>query len=223
MKKALQNEQEAKALLNKDGSYLKNKALQEVTKHKKYIKRKKGINDAKTQASNFEDNKYFSSLSDMEEFQIMQKELPRMEQSLTPEIKKPQSLNNELPPLYKCAEQLKEKVYLLTNGDTLYFYNSKCYDIVSPKDIISIYRTNVDDKIGNAKSLINISQLHKFLCTDNTIAVDELKNDKRAAVLLNGIYDVEEEKLMPHTHKELVFSYINADYVEKQERYDIIR
>lgn len=129
----------------------------------------------------------------------------------------PQNPEKGLPSLYQCAELLKERVHLITYSDSLYYYNGKCYDIAKETDIISLYRSKVDNRVGNEKSLNAINQLLKFLSTDSTIAVKEVRNNKRIAVLRNGIYDVEKEKLKPHTYKEIVFSYVDADYVEGED------
>lgn len=122
-----------------------------------------------------------------------------------------------LPALFKCGELLKEKAHLIKYGECLYVFNGRCYDLIDSNGVISLYRDRVDDRLGYEKNLSSISQLHKFLCTDSSITVGEFRKNKRIAVLRNGIYDVMREKLFPHSHKEIVFSYINADYVECAE------
>lgn len=121
-----------------------------------------------------------------------------------------------LPSLYQCAEALKERTYLINYSDSLYYYNGKCYDIIEKSDtVIRLYRQKVDNRLGGERSLNVIKNLHSFLKTDSNIAVKEFKENRRVAVLDNGIYDVEKQILRPHTPKEIVFSYINANYVEK--------
>lgn len=119
-----------------------------------------------------------------------------------------------LPSLYKCGELIKEKVHLIKYGESLYYFNGRCYDMVDKDGVIKLYRDRVDTKLGNEKNLASINQLHRFLWNDSSIVVEECRNKKRIAVLRNGIYDVMREELFPHSHKQIVFSYVNADYVE---------
>lgn len=206
--RALQNNCEVNSARGKNNNTLKNRALREEEQYRNYIydKRKEPMPED------------FASLNLENNPSIPQNASGSLKSSDQRRSEKVQ-LNNRsdargLPPLYKCAELLKERVHLITYGDSLYYYNGKCYDIVVGNDIISLYRTYVDDKVGSEKNLSSIGQLNMFLCTDSTIAVKEFAKNLRIAVLNNGIYDVMDEKLRPHTHKNVVFSYINADYVE---------
>lgn len=119
-----------------------------------------------------------------------------------------------LPSLYDCAEMLKRRVRLIYYQKNLYAYNGKCYDLLVPDDVIRLYRERVDTKLGGEKSLRCIDQLHKYLCTDSSIATENSISNRRIAVLRNGIFDVMTGTLEDHSHNELVFSYINADYTE---------
>ncbi|MEY8232277.1 phage/plasmid primase, P4 family [Oscillospiraceae bacterium 50-16] len=132
----------------------------------------------------------------------------------TPPPAAPQASNKGLPSLFDCAERLKERIPLIHYQDSLYAYNGFCYDILFPDDVIRLYRERVDDKLGGEKSLSNINQLHKYLCTDGSIRVEEFKSNQRIAVLENGIFDVMTGKLRKHTHKEVTFSYIKAKYLD---------
>lgn len=208
--RALLNNREINSARRKDINTLKSRALQEEEQYRNYIcdkrKRKEPV------ADNFEsfDLKNSSSTSQNASESPKHSDPKRDEKVLS----NSRSDARGLPPLYRCAELLKERVPLITYGDSLYYYNGKCYDIIEGNDIISLYRAYVDDKVGNEKNLSSISQLNMFLCTDRTIAVQEFVKNLRIAVLNNGIYDVMNEKLIPHTHKNVVFSYINAEYVE---------
>lgn len=211
--KALLNNCEVNSIRRKNIKTLKAKALQKEEQCRNYMlqrRKKKGA-----LRKDFESVKLEESAS---------ASLDTPEPSNAPDRQQGERIspNNRgdvrgLPPLHKCAELLKEKVHLITNGESLYYYNGKCYDIIEGNDIISLYRTFVDDKVGNEKNLSSINQLNTFLCTDSTIAVKEFVKNLRIAVLNNGIYDVMDEKLKPHSHKNVVFSYINADYVEGKQ------
>ena len=121
-----------------------------------------------------------------------------------------------LPPLYECAERLKEKVHLVFYQKNLYAFNGRCYDLLSSDDVIRLYRDRVDNQLGGEKSLWAIKQLYQYLLTDTSIAVEKVTCDQnqRVAVLRNGVYDVMRGRLRKHNHKDLVFSWVDAEYCE---------
>lgn len=131
----------------------------------------------------------------------------------TPPPAAPQASAKGLPSLYECAERLKERVHLICYLESLYAYNGRCYDLLFPDDVIRLYREKVDNQLGGEKSLSNINQLHRCLCTDNSIRVEEFRSNQRIAVLENGIFDAETGTLRKHTHKAVTFSYIKAEYL----------
>lgn len=124
-------------------------------------------------------------------------------------------MNKGLPSLYQCAEQLKKKVHLIFHLNSLYGYNGICYDFLYPKDVIRLYRNRVDNQLGGERSLGSIRQLHEYLCTDDSILVNESEDNQRIAVLKNGVFDVETGKLRGHSDKTIVFSYVKANYVDR--------
>lgn len=119
-----------------------------------------------------------------------------------------------LPSLYRCAEQLKEKVELISYQDSLYYYNGKCFDMLNDVGTAKLYRKEVDNSLNGEKSMNTIMQLHKFLTTDSDICMKELHNNMRIAVLNNGIFDVERQRLYAHNPEKITFSYIDAEYVQ---------
>lgn len=127
----------------------------------------------------------------------------------------PPGTNKGLPSLYQCAEQLKKKVRLIFHLESLYGFNGKCFDFLYPKDVIRLYRNRVDNQLGGEKSLGTIRQLHECLCTDDSILVNEIEDNQRIAILKNGIFDVETGELKRHSDKEIVFSFVNANYVDR--------
>lgn len=124
---------------------------------------------------------------------------------------------NGLPSPYQCAELLKEKVYFICYDRALYYFNGRCYDLLSSDDIIRLYRDKVDVTMGYERNLNIFNHVFRTLSTDSSIRVEQLSRDNRVAVLRNGIFDVEYQKLREHSHKEIVFSYIDADYVKDEE------
>ena len=121
-----------------------------------------------------------------------------------------------LPSLYECAERLKEKVHLVFYQKNLYAFNGRCYDLLSCNDVIRLYRDRVDNQLGGEKSLWAIKHLYQYLLTDTSIAAEKgsFGPNQRVAVLRNGVYDVMRGRLRKHNHKDLVFSWVDAEYCE---------
>lgn len=215
--KARKKESDIKSLKNMDDDSLRNKAMRNKKKYHDFVKSKHKNHTFHDDCScllvegsmEYDTSKDIVSLSDGER---EKKKADKVETVNKEQINSRE--NKGLPALFKCGELIKEKAHLMKYGDCLYVYNGKCYDIIDSNGVISLYRDRVDDKLGFEKNLSSISQLYKFLCTDSSIVVEKLPKNRRIAVLRNGIYDVMGEKLFPHSHKEIVFSYINSNYVE---------
>lgn len=161
---------------------------------------------------------------DLEKFIIPRRPSPRVEPEASPVATgtstfagphvDTSSSNNGLPPLYECAERLKERIHLLFYQKNLYGFNGRCYDLLSADDVIRLYRSKVDNKLGGEKSLWGIKQLYQYLLTDSTIAAEKITGSRQIAVLRNGIYDVMTGQLRRHSHKEIAFSWVDAEYCE---------
>lgn len=142
------------------------------------------------------------------------KPLGKLTAGTTPHSAAPPGTNQGLPSLYDCAKLLMKRIPLIIFQGNLYGYNGRCYDFLSPADVIRLYREKVDIQLGGEKNMGSISQLHKFLTTDSRLQINEVECNQHIAVLNNGIFDVEAGKLKQHSDKRIAFSYVNADYVE---------
>ena len=144
-------------------------------------------------------------------------DLPKQQPNIIKEAAKPSKSNKSakgLPPLYECSKNLLNRVRIVNIDDKLYFFNGKCYDPAGKYDIVRLYREKVDEKMGGSSSMYNIFQLKDFLLSDSSICVKEQNFNMRIAVLNNGIYDVERQRLLHHTSDIITFSYIDADFVD---------
>lgn len=170
--------------------------------------------------------KYKKIDKDEPEIECKKELLPELTNEIAPrddnEQKNKPISNKGMPSLYECAEALKERVYIINFDDELRCFNGKCYDCVNSKDIITIYRKKVDNQLSGEKNMNTISQLHRFFTTDPYINIVKIESNQIVSVLNNGIYDVMEEKLTPHNPREILFSYVDANYVEhsKCEHFD---
>lgn len=125
--------------------------------------------------------------------------------------------SNSFPSLHTCALRLLQRVPIRNYGGHLYFYNGICYQSASKSDVISLYRDRVDPCISEEKTMSRISQLSDFILTEKDIVVEDIPNNLHVAILENGIYDVEQQQLSPHTPSLIAFSYIKANFVEDEE------
>lgn len=124
----------------------------------------------------------------------------------------------EMISLFECAEALKQRVSISCIDKGLYVFNKKYYEKIDGDQLMTIYRDKVDRTLHNAKSLNTFRNLYKFLQTDTEIqktidyaAVDDL------AVLENGVFNVRNQKLVPHSEKYMFMYQINASYTEENE------
>lgn len=204
--RAFKHEQDVKYLQKKKTSGLKRRAQRHEQQYYSWKKDKK----KQRKESVFEESDAINSMFlDVQSFTSSQKI-----KSTTPAIS---SEKKGLPSPYECAERLKEHVHFINYNESLYYFNGKCYDRLTTDDIITLYRNRIDKTMGYERNLNIFGHVAKTLSTDSSIKVKRFEMNKHLVVLRNGIYDVEREKLRPHTHKEIVFSYVDADYVEDEK------
>ena len=84
-------------------------------------------------------------------------------------------------------------------------------------DAVRLYRHYVDFNLESDRTMNSIKQLSECLETDTSIPSVSKPLNLRIAVLKNGVYDVENEILLPHSPKYIACHYIDANYVEDKE------
>ena len=141
----------------------------------------------------------------------------RLSSATKENMSKTEKANKGMPSLYMCAEQLKREIKFINYEGNLYYYNGKCYDLIDEKEVARLYIGKIDKKMGGEKNMHILSHVYKYLCIDLDICVQELKRNQRIAVLNNGIFDVEHQLLRHHDSSDIVFSYIDANYVRDAE------
>ena len=109
---------------------------------------------------------------------------------------------------------LKDNNWVYMN-DKLYLYDeeSGCFKVSSKHDtcvLINYYLGGAKTGISKKKDILNIYHL---LTIEPTIQyVGEVPDNQKYINLQNGVWDIEEEKLLPHSHKYMFFNVINASY-----------
>lgn len=114
--------------------------------------------------------------------------------------------------LVELAEEAKKNVHIISCGNTLYYYNNYYYTQLDAKQLIKLYRKYVDYELNNESSLRGYKDLYDCLVTDPQIECSEPEDEPIYAPLENGILDLMEWKLYPHSPDQITFTCIKAKY-----------
>ena len=114
--------------------------------------------------------------------------------------------------LVEVAEEAKKHVHIISYGNTLYYYNNYYYTQLDAKQLIKLYRKYVDYELNNESSLRGYKELYGCFMTDPQIECSEPEDEPIYAPLENGIFDLVEWKLYPHSPDQITFTYIKAKY-----------
>lgn len=114
--------------------------------------------------------------------------------------------------LVEVAEEAKKHVHIISYGNTLYYYNNYYYTQLDAKQLIKLYRKYVDYELNNESSLRGYKELYGCFMTDPQIECSEPEDEPIYAPLENGIFDLVEWKLYPHSPDPITFTYIKAKY-----------
>lgn len=115
------------------------------------------------------------------------------------------------------AGELKKDVHIISYGNTLYYYNKYYYTQLDAKQLIKLYRKHVDYELNNESSLHGYKDLYDCFMTDPKIECNEPEDELIYAPLKNGVFELVEWKLHPHSPDQVTFTYIKAKYAPKAE------
>lgn len=114
--------------------------------------------------------------------------------------------------LVELAGELKKYVHIISYGNILYYHNEYYYTQLDSNQLIKLYRQNVDYELNNKSSLRGYKDLYDCLVTDPQIECSEPEDEPIYAPLENGILDLMEWKLYPHSPDQITFTCIKAKY-----------
>lgn len=114
--------------------------------------------------------------------------------------------------LVETARELKKYIHIISCGGVLYYHNEYYYTQLDSKQLIKLYRQNVDYELNNESSLRGYKDLYDCLVTDPQIECSEPEDEPIYAPLENGILDLMEWKLYPHSPDQITFTCIKAKY-----------
>lgn len=124
----------------------------------------------------------------------------------------------EMMSLYQCAEELKQRVYIVCVQNALYIYNGRNYERIDANQLLKLYRDKVDKTLHCVKNMSALGSLYKFLLTDSTIETTvDYSALNNMAPLKNGVFDVKKQRLKPHSAEYLFMYCIDADYTFDDE------
>ena len=119
--------------------------------------------------------------------------------------------------IVEIAGELKKDVHIISYGNTLYYYNKYYYTQLDAKQLIKLYRKHVDYELNNESSLHGYKDLYDCFMTDPKIECNEPEDELIYAPLKNGVFELVEWKLHPHSPDQVTFTYIKAKYAPKAE------
>lgn len=114
--------------------------------------------------------------------------------------------------LVETTRELKKYIHIISCGGVLYYHNEYYYTQLDSKQLIKLYRQNVDYELNNESSLRGYKDLYECFLTDPQIECSESENGPIYAPLKNGVFELVEWKLHPHSPDQITFTYINAKY-----------
>ena len=114
--------------------------------------------------------------------------------------------------LVETTRELKKYIHIISCGGVLYYHNEYYYTQLDSKQLIKLYRQNVDYELNNESSLRGYKDLYDCLVTDPQIECSEPEDEPIYAPLENGILDLMEWKLYPHSPDQITFTCIKAKY-----------
>lgn len=114
--------------------------------------------------------------------------------------------------LVETTRELKKYIHIISCGGVLYYHNEYYYTQLDSKQLIKLYRQNVDYELNNESSLRGYKDLYDCLVTDPQIECSEPEDEPIYAPLENGILDLMEWKLYPHSPNQITFTCIKAKY-----------
>ncbi len=182
-------------------------------------KNKKGKKGKKKQKNAFNSNENFNIIDASECF----RHAAEYHAATTSEESKPSNSTEkeqfsqptaaEPDSLFGYSELLQQKVDLINVDNKLYYHSGKCYLPLNKRELIRLYRRKVDYTLHGATSLSHISPLYSFLLSDPNI-ITETEENQYLCTLENGIYDVQNKRLYPHSPEFITFSYVKSKYIK---------
>ena len=111
--------------------------------------------------------------------------------------------------------ELNKRVSIISYGNALYYHNGYYYAYLDAEHLIRLYREHVDYELNYESSLYGYKDLYECCVTDPKLQRSEAENEPIYAPLQNGIFDLEKQRLYPHSPDRLTFTCIKAKYDPK--------
>lgn len=113
------------------------------------------------------------------------------------------------------TRELNKRVSIISYGNALYYHNGYYYAYLDAEHLIRLYREHVDYELNYESSLYGYKDLYECCVTDPKLQRSEAENEPIYAPLQNGIFDLEKQRLYPHSPDRLTFTCIKARYDPK--------
>lgn len=140
---------------------------------------------------------------------------PVIEQKPLQQIKKASVMS-----LQEMASAILLKLTIILHDNSLYYYNGRCYQLIEDgEDLLALVRAKISHDAFASVSLKRFPDLFTYMRTDERLIPDSYQKKIRKAVYYvsfqNGILDLKEMKLYPHSPKYLTFYSLDAGWTNK--------
>lgn len=132
-----------------------------------------------------------------------------------PVLKKASKTQYKTQYIVGMTGELNKRVSIISYGNALYYHNGYYYAYLDAEHLIRLYREHVDYELNYESSLYGYKDLYECCVTDPKLQRSEAENEPIYAPLQNGIFDLEKQRLYPHSPDRLTFTCIKAKYDPK--------
>lgn len=119
---------------------------------------------------------------------------------------------NEKDSLMLAGFLLQDNPDVIRVGENMYRYNGKCYDLISDKDLDTMF-LDFCIKYGITKAWpkVNIT-IRAFLVYPGKTKIDKMNDYENLICLNNGILNIHTKEFIPHSRDYYFDSFVNIDY-----------
>lgn len=124
--------------------------------------------------------------------------------------------------LQEMASAILLKVTIILHDNSLYYYNGRCYQLIEDgEDLLALVRAKISHDAFASVSLKRFPDLFTYMRTDEKLIPDNYQKKIQKAghcvSFQNGILNLKEMKLYPHSSKYLTFYSLDADWTNRPD------
>lgn len=117
--------------------------------------------------------------------------------------------------LDEMEERILKKLTIIQYDDCLYYYDGYCYQIIrNQKELVKLIRSKVSRNAFASSTLRCFPDLYTYIQTNEAlISSDCMRKNTYYVSFQNGILNLRNMKLYPHSSKYLIFYSLDANWI----------